>query len=197
MSLQQRLLGVLLLVTLMSGCSASTLTVTADYDSSEDFSGVKTYAWMPESPHPTGDPKVDDNRLLHVRIRNTVNRELTAKGYVEQPFGASDVLVGYHVTVDEKTSIRILNNYYGYEEGWGWSYAYRTGKPYSQIGPAETVDYTYDEGTLILDIAEPEPRKLIWRGVVKTEVDFSANAKTRQERINKAVKQLIDQFPPK
>ena len=200
MFFQKPYLILLLLVICIGGCASATkvpkMATGADYDPSMDFAGLKSYDWMPESPFSTGDPRVDNDSLLHARIRNAVDRELGEKGFIKLPSATPDFLIGYHVTVAEKTSVRFLNNYYGYSEGWGWSYEARTGQPYHADGPAEMIEFEYQQGTVILDMATPEPRKLIWRGEVTASIDPDEESNAKSERVNKAVKLLLQAFPP-
>ena len=197
MLFQKRIVAILLFILLMGGCTTAKLpktTVDSDFDPATDFSLLETYDWMPESPIPTGDPKVDDDRLLHARLRNAIEDELAAKGYVKFPSGTPDFLIGYHVAISEKTTIQFLNNYYGYSEGWGWSYEARSsGRPYEPDAFQEKAELAYEQGTLILDISEPEPRKPIWRGVATASID---PLESGDARINATVKQLLGQFPP-
>ncbi|MCP4396980.1 MAG: DUF4136 domain-containing protein [bacterium] len=200
MVFQKRYMILLILAFFMSGCTNATklpkMATGVDHDPSVDFSILKSYDWMPESPFRSGDPRVDDDNLLHARIRNAVDRELAEKGFVKLPSATPDFLVGYHVTVAEKTSIRFLNNYYGYTDGWGLSYEARTGRPYQADGPAEKVEFEYQQGTVILDMATPDPRQLIWRGEVTASIDPAEKKDAKSERVNNAVKRLLQQFPP-
>lgn len=179
----QRLLGVVLIAAL-GGCS--TMRVTSDTDPSAKFTGYKSYNWMAEAPKKTGDPRIDGNSILASRIRSAVERQLAAKGYEKRSSGTPDFLVGYHASLEKKTSVRMLNDHYRYGPGWGWRYR----------GP-QTYVYDYDEGTLILDIVDPKTRKLLWRGSATDVVNPTASGEARQKKINKAVTRILEKFPPK
>ena len=196
MSLQQRLLGVILLIFTLSGCSASTMSVTSNHDPSATFSGLKTYDWIPEPQIATGDLRIDNNRLLHVRIRNAVEYQLEARGYTRQPLGTPDFLVGYQVALGEMTSIMVMHDYHRHMHGCAWNCAFSEYRPSDWRNPVEAQVSKYDEGSLILDIVESKPRKLIWRGVAMDEVKFFASRKIKQKQINKMVKQKLERFPP-
>jgi len=189
----RRLLGTLLILAL-SGCSS--MTVNSDYDPSEDFKALKTYDWIPGGRKPTGDPRIDDNTLLDTRVRRAVDSELAAKGFRKLTDGQPDFWVVYHVTLDKKTDITTLNNYYGYGPGWGYGYGspYR---PYGWGGPRETYVYQYEEGTLILDIVEPGTRELMWRGYATDEVQLSDSPGKKEAQVNEAVSRILALFPPK
>ena len=190
---QVRRLAGMFLILAVSGCSS--MTVNSDYDPAQSFRGLKTYAWIPGGRKPTGDPRIDNNTLLDSRVRRAVDSELAANGFNKVSGGKPDFWVVYHVTLDKKSDVTLLNSYYGYGPGWGHSYGHRY-RPYGWAGPAETYVYQYDEGTLILDIIEPETRKLMWRGHATDEVQFSDSLGKKEAHINEAVRRILASFPP-
>lgn len=189
----QRLLGAALAAALLAACS--TLEVTTDYDPSAVFAGLKRYAWLPEPQKKTGDPRIDDNTLLEQRIREAVDDALAAKGYVLSD-ADPDFLVGYHVSLDKRQSVQVLNDYYGYGPGWGWRYgsAYR---PMGYAGPPDAYVYEYEEGTIILDVVSPANRELMWRGSARDEVQFESTPEQSAAKIREAVQAMLERFPPK
>ncbi len=186
----QRLLGALLIAAI-GGCS--TVTVQSAYDRSVSFSGFKTYGWIPYPLKKTGDPRIDNNSTLALRIRNAVESQMAAKGVTKKSPGIPDFLVGYHVTLKKKTTTKELNAVYTVLD----TSSFRTRLRYSPSSTQQTYAYEYEEGTLILDIIDPKTRKLLWRGSAKGEVDFSASREAKQERVNEAVERILEQFPPK
>lgn len=172
-----------LLVAALSGCS--TMEIATDFDPQASFAGLKTYDWMPVPEETTEDlAAVSRNSLLEQRVFRAVERELGAKGYVRDSSGKADFLVGYHATLDSKTSVTVLDNYYHYQP-YGWSRI------------PQTYVYEYEEGTLILDIVDAETRRLIWRGSARDEVSFSATPEQKEQKINEAVQRMLLTFPPK
>ena len=69
---------VLFIVAAEFGCSS--MKVTYDYDPGADFSTYRTFDWVAGPQEPTGDPRID-NQLTDIRIRVTVDGQLTLKGY--------------------------------------------------------------------------------------------------------------------
>ncbi len=193
MLLVKRLLGTLL-VAVLGGCA--TMEISHDYDPAASFSDLKSYDWMPGPQQKTGDPRIDDNSLLATRVRDAVETQLAAKGFTKGTVSSADFLVGYHATLNEATNVMVLNNYYGYGPGWGWSYHNRH-RPYGWSGAPETYVYTYDQGTLILDVVAPDTRKLIWRGSATDEVSLSASGEAKEKKITQAVAKILENFPPK
>ena len=152
--------------------------VITDYDPQTSFAGLETYAWMPGKQDIQADPTMDGD-LLDRRIRLAVDAELRAKGYQESE--TPDFRVGYHALLRERVNVARLNSHYGYED-------YR-------VGPTHA--YIYREGTLILDVADPEGTTLLWRASVRDVVEHSATPEERERRLREYVRRMLESFPPK
>lgn len=197
MSFLRGVLAVLLVVAL-GGCS--TMEISTDYNPSTEFSGLRTYKWLPGPQGNPDDPRID-NSLLDARIRKAVERQLAAQGYEKQTSGAPDFCVGYHAAVEKKLDVITIDDYYGYAPVGRPGYRPGTSLVYGHpgrawVGSSQTHVVEYDEGTLILDIVEPEARKLLWRGSAQAEVNLSASPEKKQEKIDEAVRRMLERFPP-
>lgn len=181
-----------LLFLTFTGCS--TMRVTSDYDPAASLTTLRTYDWIPGPVAKTGDPRIDDN-LLDKRVHEAVDSWFVQNGYCKKTTESADFWVGYHVTLDKKTKISDLNDYYSYSPGWGSHYGYRY-LPYSTFGSPTRSVYQYDQGTLILDIVDPNTRKLLWRGSATDEVNLSSSPEKKREKIFEAVNKILEQFPP-
>lgn len=181
------------LAAILAGCS--TMEVNYDFDPKADFAGLKTYEWLKERQKPTGDPRIDGNSILQNRIHEAVDTELAARGF-RKVTSDPDFLVAYHVSLDRRRSVQTLNSYYGYGPGWGYGYgsAYRPGY---WSGSPETYVYEYEEGTLILDIVDPNNKELMWRGSAQDEVHFKSTPEKDQTQLSEAVQTMLENFPPK
>ena len=107
----------------LAGCSS--VSVNRDYDTSVDFSGLKTFAWQHAEQPDTGDPRID-NDLNDERIRAAVNATLAMKGF--QPVGQADAdfLVAYFVEHQRRlgsgsVSMGFGRSSYGRHGGVGYS----------------------------------------------------------------------------
>lgn len=181
-------LGVVWVIAALCGCAG--MAITSDYDPAASFSGLKTYAWLPDpEKKPVG--LHGENPLLDAYIRKTVESQLVAKGYEKHAPETADFLVGYNGSLVSKMSVTALNSYYDYPQGWGWNYA-----PGYYSAAAGTQVYEYTEGTLIIDVANPKTRQLIWRGSAKTELDRHPSVEEKKDKINKAVRRILDRFSP-
>jgi hypothetical protein len=175
----------------LSGCS--TIRVSSDYARDANFNRLRTYSWAGPQPI-TGDPRLD-NDILHARIRNAVERELALKGYEKMTAGNPDFKIAYHVGLEQKLDVTTFNYYdYRYPASYHPRYGFSS---YPGAWPAsETRVFQYEEGTLLVDIVDPGTKQLIWRGSATATVNPSDSSQKKDAKINKAVHQLLSQFPP-
>ena len=167
----KRLLGFNVLL-VMVGCAWTQMTV--DYDPQFDFTKLKTYDWIP-NPVVTASAE-----LVEKHLKTAMNAELEKKGY-SQSADKPDFYIALHASKEDKVDV----SSWGYGYGYGW-YGYGGG-----------VDvYQYEEGTAVFDFVDGEKKDLIWRGVVKVEIDRKASFEKRQKRIKEIVEKMLKDFPP-
>jgi hypothetical protein len=114
--------------------------------------------------------------LFDKRVKQAVTEALTPKGMIRQNIDP-DILVVYHVDVQNKREIHA----YGYRYGWG---------------PAQIDTYDYREGTLIIDFVDRQTKQLVWRSVGSGVIDREMSPQEMQAKINKAVAKMLAKFPP-
>lgn len=155
--------------------SCSPISVKSDYDHEVDFTKYRTFKWM---PFPKKRPKntVKPNSILDKRIRRAVNSQLEARGYEIKATGRTDALLAYHVGVKQKIDVSRVD--YGYWRGWPRHRVYA---------------HRYKEGTLIVDLVDPELKQLVWRGWA---VGAVGNFDESEKKINEAVAKILEEFPP-
>jgi len=183
-----------LLTVFMAGCAS--VSVNTDYDSSANFSDLKTYKWSAEGPAKTGDSRIDGNTLLDGRLRSAIDSALSVKGYQKVSSGRPDFWVNYHVSAKDKTDVESFGpNYYG---GSYYGGGYRGGR-YSGAYPMHgggVTTFHYTEGTLLIDIIDPSTKHLIWRGTGTKIVNPDANSEQKVQNANSAAQQILASFPP-
>ena len=163
----------------LGGCSG--IKVWTEQDPTVSFEGLRTYAWASASQEIENDPHAE-NPILDRRIRLIVDTELAARGFEQLDDGAPDFLIGYQVAIQEKLDVRYVDDYYGY------AYTYRAWVPRRTV-------YAYEQGTLILDVSLPEPKRLIWRSIATAEVDSAESQEQGDKRLREAVRKMLDKFP--
>jgi hypothetical protein len=164
--------------------ACSGVRVATDYDPSADFSNVRSYAWFDEQSGVQGD-RPDVESLLDRRVRGAVDAELQRKGLARVDKSAAKMLVSYHLGVEKKLDVDTINTGYGYG---------RYGR-YGGIS-TETTVREYQEGTLLIDMIDPASKQLVWRGSGQARIREYSSPEDREKRINEAVKQILEEFPP-
>jgi uncharacterized protein DUF4136 len=162
--------------------ACSTIEVNQDWDPSASFTGLHTWAWQSATPTLTGNARLDDP-MLHGRIQSAIEKSLAEKGFTNAA-GKPDVLVAYHVALDQKLDARTIYTGYGPYRGW------------YGVGGAQTVVDTYDVGTLLIDFVSPDSNTVIWRGSGQSRIQELKTPEERQARIQDAVDRILKQFPP-
>lgn len=169
--------------------SCSIIQVSEDYDRRAPFTTYKTFEWMPkpEKMPPDARAAIERNPLLGKRIQEITGEILADKGMTpakENP----DLLVNYYVGFKEKVDI----------SGWGYFYGPRWGFYWPYLGPYD--DYTYTEGTLVLDFVDAKTNELVWRGVAEKalyDYYFSGSSHNFDEReLSKILTKMLAQYPP-
>ncbi len=173
--------------------SCSQRNIIIDYDPGTSFANLKTYNWVPGTPIKTGNIKLDSNSLKHSRIKTGIDNWLKAHGYEKQQQSQADFLVTYYVTVEKKTEVLVINDYYGYPGNWGYGYGYRG---YYGGGYVRQYVNEYNYGTLIIDIVDTNTKKLMWRGTIAGHVYESERPEKKIARIAKAIDRILKNFPP-
>ena len=173
--------------------ACASVRVSTDYDEEYDFARLSTFAWIDpplreqsRAEAPSGDPFAH-NTLLDKRVRDEVETWLTSHGYRSAREGESpDFLLRWDLLAREvsRDSPVIVSGGYGhYGHGWG------SGVGYGYANSSE-----YQEGTLILDVIDPETETIAWRG---TGISESRDPHMKPERLRKSVIAILERFPPK
>jgi len=168
------------LLVLAAACAS--VQVHVDFDPSADFSSLRTFAWFPRTREPTGDFRVD-SPLLDSRIRNAVERELAAKGFEKVVDRDPDFFVFYHFSVEDRIDVHTVNR--TYVDRWGYV-----------VSLPETRVRQYQQGTLMIDVADAREKRLVWRGVGTGRLRSSPKPDETTRAVNSAVAEILGRFPP-
>ena len=117
---------------------------------------------------------------------------MRAKGFRYDSSGEPNFRVGYHLILDERVDYQTVNTYWG--GGWGYGRVYR---PYGPgYGTSQTYATEYTQGTLIIDFFDTGSKELVWRGTAEGKIHETDDPQEKQDRANRAVQMILDQFPP-
>lgn len=160
----------LLAAFLLQGCS--TVRVETDFDRAADFSRYRTYQWIEHEKHDDENPLMRDE-LIRSHVLGALDAQMAAKGYSRIDAGRPDFLVAYFFVTRNRVDV---HHHYGY---------------YWHTYPSVR---RYREGTLIIDVVDPQQRQLVWRGWATGTLHRREQAR---EDIERSVIKMLDRFPPK
>jgi hypothetical protein len=180
--------GALVLVAITAALGMS---VKSDYETSYDFSRLKTFAF--KTDRASNDPLIR-NTIEANRIQDALRSQLEANGFsptAQEP----DFIVAFYATTKQKTSVQesVGPGFggFGYGRGFGWGYGIPgAGRWRWGFGPdIWTTNYT--QGCVMADIIDPHTNELVWRGVVRDAVNGIGQS---EKQANQAAKDLIKNF---
>lgn len=169
------------------------------------MSGYHTFAWMP--PSQSGDTKIAGSNA-DLNIKDAATQALSSKG-LKLSQSHPDLIVNYSRIVGKGTYTTYYSPYYGgwgFGLGWGrwggwYNPYYAFGGPFSYYGNITYADREhYKEGTLIIDLIDPQTRKIVWRGFGVGEVhhDPQKDVQDLPKVVNGILEQLqVSQMPMK
>lgn len=169
------------LIALISACAAPSPKVSSSVDPDIHFESLKTFGFMPElgTDRPGGIRTPLSNMLI-----NAISKELRARGMSQAD--SPDVLVNFFVNVDQRLDVYRVpstRSYYGYR--------YRR---YRTWGGYETRVREYNQGTLSIDVVDPQRKMLAWEGVAQGRLR-SDIVEVTQERVDVVVAAIMAEFP--
>jgi len=137
----------------------------------------RTYAWAADDPASTGDPRLDNNRFFSERVRDSVDRELAARGFEKTTLKSPDLVVHYHATITQEIE--------------------RSG-PYDRFEHCASCGPTvHDAGTLVIDLVDGRTARLIWRGWAEKVDPAIDNQDWMEKAIDLVVTTIMKKLPPR
>ena len=169
-----RLIGLTLVALAFVGCAS--MKVGSYTSNGTELGRYRTYAWGPASALSTGDPRLDNNEFFDRRVRERIQKALTAKGF-EQATADPDVLVHYHASVTQRIDPSELD-------------------PASpQCEDANCHPFLFDSGTLFIDLIDARTDRLAWRGWAEGSVDgLIDNQEWIEARVDEAVAKILERL---
>jgi Domain of unknown function (DUF4136) len=152
--------------------ACSSVNVNTDFDHGANFTSYKTYSWRSGQAVP--------NVEMNNHIVGAIDRQLGSVGLSKVESGG-DLRVTYDAAMGQRLDPAVLD-YPVYGPGWD----------------AATMNArvrNYDIGTLVIDLADQDGRRLVWRGTASGVV--GADPKETQRLVDDAVKHLFNDYPPR
>ncbi|NTV92011.1 MAG: DUF4136 domain-containing protein [Chlorobiaceae bacterium] len=180
------------LLVLLAGCSD--LAVFSDYDPQCNFGNYRSYCWPSSAQKKNEEDYLTQNPFIYNRICSAVDRELSKRGYTLKASDDADFIMNLQAHIEKRTVVRSLPQTYFpryyFRRGGFWY------DPWWGFGERESYLSSYEEGTLVVDVVDARHKKLVWRGIAKGLVKQYRNADAMQADIDRAVYEILRQFPP-
>jgi hypothetical protein len=168
------------IIGLIVGC-AKPLVVDYDYDTTYDFTKLKTYAWLPSPP----GSQMED--LTEKRFIQAVDTQLGAKGY-SQSAESPDFLIslqGIKKTVSSGSTA--VGASIGVPMG---------GRGSMSLGVGKSRERVKQQGTLALNFLDRQTNAIIWQATATAEIQPKSSPEEQQQAINQVITELMKNFPP-
>lgn len=160
------------------------------------LTGYSTYAWY--QPEKVSDAIYEKgfSGELDANLRKAIEEELGQKGMRKVGLNP-DILIAYDVSVDvPKEKDRPED----YAPGFGYGYAHMAGYRYNYsntgIWGYRSVDL-YKQGTLIIDVIQPDDQQLLWRGWAEGAItNYNAGYKKIHQKVEEVLNGLGKEVAP-
>ncbi len=173
----------IVMTAMIAGTGCSTLRVEALEAPGADFGQRGTFRIVERSarvdsirPIRTSNVMLN-NSIIDQMLRDDIRRAFEARGYTMTNVDP-DFEVAYYARAIERIEVSNVDrgyyNYYGYRD-------------YRDV-------YEFTEGTVVIDVVNPDTRELLWRGSGVATV--SDNPKKYASQLNEAVGKIVGRFPP-
>lgn len=155
------------------------MKVTVEHEPGVDFSRYSTYEFHPQPERPADHPLAPGSPL-GARIMAAVERQLAARGFRKVEGDRPDFRVLYYGVLQDHLDIEGVH--------------YQLGDHVEFMGPVDQASRSYSQGILVLHVRDAGSDEVVWKGWA---TDVARTPEKLREKVEKAVKKILNQFPPK
>jgi hypothetical protein len=153
------------------------------------FSDQRTFRFLPvpesraaQPDAPSSDDPMLENSISGREVRHDITQALTARGYVHHR-DTADLAVAYYI--GSRSALVVTNYDYGYDPKMAQSAIAQE--------PMPTSEYTYEQGTVIVDVLDAGAKHVLWRGVGRS--DFPTDPRQFARSLDVTVNAIMQKFP--
>ena len=128
------------------------------------------------------------NDITKEKVLFAVEKELSIRAISENELNG-DISININFIRKDKIGTSSYTDYNGY-----YSYGY-----YRPMGYSTTsyYNYTYTEGSIVIDIFDETTKKLIWQGTAKQDFNSEPSSPISTEKINYIIQNIFKKYPVK
>jgi len=179
-----KVLALMASVLVLAACESGP-KIRSNADPAANFASYKTYAFMEK----LGTDRGGVATPLTSYFKESVSREMDARGYKQIEGSDADLLVNFSANAQEKVDVRstpapVYGGYYGYRGGvyGGW------------YGGTDVDTIRYKVGTANIDLVDARRKQLVWEGIVEGKLSKKAMENPRGA-VSLVVTEMFKQFP--
>jgi hypothetical protein len=159
--------------------ACSSLKTSLEYDKNADFGAYRTFAFAERSIQ---DP------YWASRVEAAITAELKKKGISPRDENP-DLVVSYDATLAlGETTSKVYSSGVAYSSGAGWT---------TMGGAGLVTTRDLPVGTLLVDLADPKKKELVWRATGTHEINRNASLEGRERAVSGAIAKMFEGFPPR
>ena len=171
-----------LCIALFVGACSSTPTATTDYDSRDDFSGVRKIAIQPVNRASPSTVIISDMQIE--RVNEALTTELERRGFsVVMENADADMLLVWHLVTQERTDIRSFNSTARYN---CWNCA----------GSSNVTVRQYTQGSFFVAMIVPVILRSVWRSIIESRMRNQTDPERAAPKREEAARAIFANFPP-
>ena len=155
-----------------------------DFDKSVDFTSFHTFQLL---PNPEGT-LAKTNELMDGRVQDMIRQHLVAHGLKEVSENP-DLIVSYDASAQDHKVYNTMGMGPGMGLGMGPRWGRFGGVGMGMAGMATTTESTFTDGTLVINVYTPDPKKMVWRGTAEESVSDKPEKTTKN--IEKSLEKLF------
>ena len=168
------------------GCAGPELHF--DYDVRANYQSYHTFDWYAASKADQAKGAGAQSSIMDTRVRRAVEAELTARNFRKETTADPDFLVTYYPSYQPRQGHRphvgLGLGFGGRGLGLGVGVAGGGGQTRGKIG------------SIVLEIQDFKSHQVVWKAVAEEVLDDTLNPEDSDQDVAKAVKKLLERFPP-
>jgi hypothetical protein len=151
-----------------------------------NLGALHTFNVMPNPKRQSPSAQSADDPMLVNSISNRALRTDLVKGFESRGYVLADTpdfAVAYYASTKEKLDVTY----------WDYGYPFYAGSWGGMGGPYDAAATRYTQGTVIVDVVNPQTKELLWRGSGVATV--SDNQAQYEQDLLKTVAAILEKFP--
>ena len=182
----KQLLYSCILMLVLSACGG--VDVQTEVGNGANLARLTSYAWL----------DTDETSLKGVRpanpdvnewVKTAVENQLEKKGYTMVPSEQAEFLISWIGSIEQKIQVQSVDHFY---RSYGYG-AVASSMPLVKRKGDTTREY--QEGTIILDVLDPESNTMLWRSSGTDRLLQGLDKEETVLYVNRLVKNILKTFP--